>query len=348
MTRIESIARAGYFPSPPRVVAAIARILEASPPGGLRVIRLLDPCAGMGDAAAQVGASLGAATYGIELHTDRANVARSQLDHVLVTSAFSVRVANGAFSCLYLNPPYDQETEQRRLEHAFLTAFTRVLCPSGVLVFIIPQRQLAVSARYLASHYQQLAVYRFPDPEFAAFGQIVLFARRKNPPGYDARAQAQVEAWSVGDPPPLPDDPTESVSYPPPPQPAGDILFASLFFDTDQAADEARQRGVWSQSQLVDQLWPAGVRPVRPLMPLRRGHLALLIAGGLLNNVVLRQGGRHVLVKGRTYKELVEIDSDDDRVVVEREVLHTSVTVLDLDTGVLETIRQGAAGAEAV
>ena len=348
MARIESIARAGYFPSPPRVVRSIARMLDAPPMGGRRVMRLLDPCAGMGDAAAHVGTSLGAETYGIELHTERAAIARSQLNHVLATSAFSVRVANGAFSCLYLNPPYDQETEQRRLEHAFLTAFTRVLCPSGVLVFIIPQRQLAVSARYLASHYQELVVYRFPDPEFAAFNQVVLFACRKHLPGYDAQTHAQVEAWSAADLPPLPDDPTDGPCYPPPLQPAGNILFASLFFDADQAAAEAQQRGVWSQPQLIDQLWSADVRPVRPLMPLRRGHLALLIAGGLLNNVVLRQGGRHVLVKGRTYKELVEIDNDDDRVLVEREVLHTSVTVLDLDTGMLEVIRQGATGAEAV
>jgi hypothetical protein len=42
------------------------------------------------------------------------------------------------------------------------------------------------------------------------------------------------------------------------------------------------------------QLWPPDERPVGPLMPLRRGHLALLIAAGILNNVVLEQGGDRV------------------------------------------------------
>jgi hypothetical protein len=38
-------------------------------------------------------------------------------------------------------------------------------------------------------------------------------------------------------------------------------------------------------------------------MPLRRGHLAVLIAAGFLNNILLEAGDRRVVVKGRTYKE---------------------------------------------
>ena len=64
------------------------------------------------------------------------------------------------FSCLFLNPPYDYDDEARRLEHAFLTTITRALCPGGLLVFIIPQRRLVTSARYLAGHYRELACYR--------------------------------------------------------------------------------------------------------------------------------------------------------------------------------------------
>jgi hypothetical protein len=73
-------------------------------------------------------------------------------------------------------------------------------------------------------------------------------------------------------------------------------------------------------------------------MPLRKGHLALLIAAGMLNNVVLRQGSERVLVKGRTTKALVPIETDDERTEVEREVIRTSVQVLDLHTGALEVV----------
>jgi len=44
-----------------------------------------------------------------------------------------------------------------------------------------------------------------------------------------------------------------------------------------------------------------------------------MIAAGLLNNCVLRDGERSVLVKGRTFKELVAIESDDEEVEIQRE-----------------------------
>jgi tRNA G10 N-methylase Trm11 len=69
-------------------------------------MRLLDPCAGTGEAAATLAHALGAESYGIELNEQRALACRDRLDHVLATSAFSVRLANGAFSALLLNPPY--------------------------------------------------------------------------------------------------------------------------------------------------------------------------------------------------------------------------------------------------
>jgi hypothetical protein len=305
-------------------------------------VRLLDPCAGGGEAAATLARTLGAESYGIELNAERAAAARARLDHVLATSAFSVRLAHGVFSCLFLNPHYADDGEKRRLEHAFLTSLTRALCPGGVLVFLIPQRRLAVSARYLASHYAGFAAYRFPDPEFAAFQQMALLATRKPQPALDPAAQAQLEAWSDGTLAPLPDAPTGPLLYLPA-LPRGEVLFAPLFFDPAQAAAETRRRGVWAQPALAEQLWPPDERPVRPLMPLRKGHLALLIAAGLLNNVLLRQGPKRLLVRGRTHKEFLDIENDDETTQVEREVLRTTVVVLDLTTGALEVIDERSA-----
>lgn len=345
MARLESMARAGYYPTEPRVTAALAAHLSAAPGRGTRTVRLLDPCADTGEAAATIAAALGAERYGIELNEERATEAGARLDHVLATSAFTVRLAHGAFSCLFLNPPYADDGEHRRLEHAFLTGLTRALCPGGVLVFLVPPRRLAVSARYLASHYADFRAYRFPDPEYAAFRQLVLFATRKIQASPDPVARGRLEAWGDGALPPLPDTPTG----PPlrvPALPDGEVLFASLVFDPLQAAAEARRRGAWVQPQLTEQLWPADERPVRPLMPLRRGHLALLIAAGMLNNVVLTAHGQRVLVKGRTHKELPVVEGGDEDTRIEREVLRTSIVVLDLESGAIEVINQagGASG----
>src|SRR5205814_4123015 len=155
----------------------------------------------------------------------RADQCRERLGRVLATSAFSVRLANGAFSLLWLNPPYDADDEKRRLEHAFLTSLSRALCPGGVLVFLIPQVRLAVSARYLAAHYTDHRAYRFPDPEFAAFHQLVLLASKKPQATPDTAAQARLEAWGAADLPPLPDEPTGSPLMVPA-LPRGEVLFA--------------------------------------------------------------------------------------------------------------------------
>src|SRR5207248_650758 len=156
-----------------------------------------------------------------------------------------------------------------------LTAFTRVLTPGGVLVLVIPQRRLAISARYLAAHYADFRAYRFPDPEFSAFRQLVLFATRRSTALVDKAAQDQLETWSSAELVALP----TAVNQTPLPVPAvsgADVLFAPLAFDPAVAAAEACRSGVWAEPAFAEQVWPANNDVVRPLMPLRRGHLALL------------------------------------------------------------------------
>jgi SAM-dependent methyltransferase len=342
--RLEAVAKAGWYPSPPAVVERLTRCLAGPPPGRGRTVRLLDPCCGTGDAAARLAAALGAASYGIELNEERALLAHRCLDHVLTASAFATRLGSGGFSFLFCNPPYDADSQQRRLEHHFLVALSRTLCPGGVLVYLVPQGRLGLSARYLATQYEDLQVYRFPDQEYAAFQQVALFGRRKAKAVLDPASErllGQLARSGAAGLEPLPEglDPP----YPVPLAPAGEVRFASLHFDAQQAEVEARRRGVLSQAALAEQLWPRDEAPVRPLLPLRQGHLALLIAAGLLNNIALLQGEDRVLVKGRSSKELVEVESDDPSVQVQREVVRTTITVLDLRSGALTRVGQGGA-----
>ena len=232
------------------------------------------------------------------------------------------------------------------MEHAFVQSMTRALCAGGVLVYIIPQRRLEVSARFLASHYASLAAYRFPDPEFAAFRQIVLFGAKKPHAKNDPAMVHRLAEWGANEHlEPLPDAPGPwDPLYRLPAVPRAPLLFAGLIFDPVEAAAEARRAGAWAAQPLAERLWPAQARATKPLLPLRRGHLAQLIAAGFLNNVVLRHGGRRVLVKGRVRKELVTI-VDDDEQTIEREYLRTSLTMLDLDSGEIERIHSGTAPA---
>lgn len=343
MSRLQSQAVAGYFPTPPRVAAAVSHLLAAEPGGAKRRARLLEPCCGEGQALAAVSGALRAASYGVELHEGRAAAARSRLDHVLCASAFNVRLANGGWSGVWLNPPYDADQEHGRLEHGFLVNLSRALCPGGVLVYLVPQRRLAVSARYLAAHFRDHACYRFPNPEFAPFHQVVLLAAKRSQPTPDQAAQERIACWADAVLPALPDAPEGLPTYRLPALSAAPVMFGTLAFDPGEAAKEARRAGAWTQPRLTEQLWPAEATPISPLMPLRKGHLALLIAAGMLDNVVLRDGEHVLLIKGQTRKEFVPIETGDEDTLVEREVIRTSVVTLDLATGELDRIEQGGA-----
>src|SRR3990172_8327459 len=240
MSRLESVAKAGYYPTPPSVVERAAALIRPAHQTGRQAVRLLDPCCGTG-------------------------------------------AAHGSFSCLWLNPPYDHDDEAKRLEHAFLTTMSRALCPGGLLVLIVPQRRLAVSARYLAGHYTRLACYRFPDAEYASFSQVVLLAVKRDGAVGEAQWRTRIEAWAAEPLPELPPAGSAEPLYDLPALPAGPVLFASQFFDPEVAAQQARQSGLWASPALAERLWPAEERPVRPLTPLRRGHPGGALAGRFLH-----------------------------------------------------------------
>ena len=50
-------------------------------------------------------------------------------------------------------------------------------------------------------------------------------------------------------------------------------------------------------------------------MALRRGHMAMLVAAGFLDNLCLEAEGRRILVKGRTSKEMVMVEDSPEKEV---------------------------------
>ena len=346
--RLAAQAKGGFYPTPPRVVDLVAELIH-TPSGnynrGRDTLRILDPCCGAGEALAQLAERLDRPNaipieiYGVELHRDRAQEAEEHLHRALASDLFATSIANGAFGLLLLNPPYDYDSEDKRTEHAFLTHCTRYLAESGLLVFIVPRQRLAVSARYLSTHYGRMRCWAFPVPEREVFDQVVLFGYRKADPVPDAAAESMVVEWSVGEPEPLRSR-RNSYSYPeytPATTPSGDVLFTTRTVDPAAAAAEARRSGLWTSTEITDTLWPANDNRTRPLMPLRRGHMAMLVAAGFLDNLVLEAEGRRILVKGRTSKEMVQVEDSPEK-EVHREKLRTTVVALDLDGGQIEDI----------
>ncbi len=342
--RLAAQAKGGFYPTPDRVVDMIADLIHTPSSYHHRnaeTLRILDPCCGAGEALAQLAErldrpnALPIETYGVELHRDRAQEAAGRLDHALAVDLFATSIANGAFGLLLLNPPYDFDSADKRTEHAFLTHCTRYLNDGGLLVFIVPKQRLAVSARYLSTHYGRMRCWAFPDPERQVFDQVVLSGYRKTDPVPEPHAEKRVLEWAFGEPEPL-----HSYPYPefsPPTAPSGDVLFATRTVDPVAAAAEARRTGLWASTEITDTLWPARDNRTRPLMPLRRGHMAMLVAAGFLDNLTLESDGRRILVKGRTSKEMTLVE-DSPQKEVHRERLKTTVVALDLDNGEITDI----------
>ena len=248
----------------------------------------------------------------------------------------SAGIANGAFGLLYLNPPYDDDAgEEKRTEHAFLRHCTRYLAEHGLLVFVVPRRRLAESARYLASHYARLRCWAFPDPEREAFDQVVVTGTRKAEVQCDQYSAVRLQECMEGN--------VEELTrqrypvYNARATGGGEVLFATRTIDPAAAAAESRRSGLWVSTTVTDALWPAEDGRTRPLMPLRRGHLAMLVAAGFLDNLQLEADGSRILVKGRTSKEMLLVETTPEKEVY-RERLRTTVVALDLDIGEITDI----------
>jgi type I restriction-modification system DNA methylase subunit len=83
MPRLEAIAKAGYYPTPPSVVERVAGLIRPAHPTTRRAVRLLDPFRGTGAALRQVADAVVGETYGIEIEGRRAEEEGTTLDHVL-------------------------------------------------------------------------------------------------------------------------------------------------------------------------------------------------------------------------------------------------------------------------
>lgn len=112
--------------------------------------------------------------YGIELDAERGRIAAPYFTSFIRTNAQTAKVADESFDLLFHNPPYHSDDLEKRLEHAFLRNFTPTLRPGGIIVHIVPQTRLEISADYLAHRYENIRVWRFPDPYYDIFKQVVL------------------------------------------------------------------------------------------------------------------------------------------------------------------------------
>ncbi len=341
--RPPAIEKMGYYPTDEPVIEAIQSYIA---PAQTRA-RLFDPCAGEGHAARLLGKALNCDTWGVELSPERAAKAEQVLDKVYQAPWQACFLTDESISCLFLNPPYeyDRFDDQKRLELEFLKTTTTKLARGGLLIYIIPQRILAMPeiARILASHYENMRIYRFPDGLFDKFQQVVVFATRRTV--YKAPGEGEIgEIMALAN---QPIDPLMPVPQPlyellPAPVRGGNsrpVVFKRMDWEPEEVVEATWKAGVQTTAEWLDLINPsrALAQLTQPVMPLKKGHVAMLMASGMMGTVRLTdEEGRPMLIKGRVVKVVEkseETDSKDSKVVVEtyKDRFVTTVAVLKQD-----------------
>jgi predicted RNA methylase len=300
--RLAGQARAGFYPASPEVIARYVGCLK--PSSG--PFAILDPCAGTGDAIAQIAEALGApAVHAIEVDAGRGNELVANLPHLqaLAPADFmQTDIEFGAFSFCWLNPPFDDEIGgSRRVEYSFLVRATSLLVPGGIIALVMPSKQLLRNDQikdHFMSRYKNVSLAPFPS-EFRHYDECIVTAIKRAAPV----SRDEIPLWTT-----FAVDLGQLPSYELPPS-DGPKRFAKSGFT------EAETLAALASSPLLRVTEPVPCGNVAtPPLPLTNGHKAMMLTSGLLDGIVRPPGEEPHLVRGVATKTkyIAEETSDEN------------------------------------
>jgi len=295
----------GFFPTQDRVVAAVSSLFKIQT-HSTGAITVLDAGCGTGKAIFDLRQSwlkqhpqLRVHLHGIESDKNRCGQAAQLFSDApgssTLWSPIEDAYPDGTVSVLLFNPPYDRIRGAGRTE---LTLFNKVkewpAKAHGLLLLIVPDHVLADADVGLATaierDYELFGLWRYPEPEYSEFHQCVLLARRREKSLGKTRIPfprwaANPESWPV-----IPDTPRPIAELHPA---RGTVTLRRSRLSSDillETVSRSPLRGAMLREAT------AAAPPIgRPLLPLKHGHLALALAGGLCDGIIDANGKRFLL-----------------------------------------------------
>lgn len=320
MARLGSVAKMGYYPTPEKSHEYIRQWIENKDHRTKSEFHYLDPCCGEGRALERLARQRGynTTTWGIELDTERAMLATNNIDRVIQCSIFDARVNPlGSVGLLFLNPPYDTE-EGERVEMKFLKHSLKWLRPDGILVFIIPEHIVTPNAEWISEHFYDIAIVRLHKNDYPQFKQVALFAKKR---------PLRVEEGKLTPLPPYQhiEDVEPRIYHVPPTE--GPLVFQGSASVTDEEIEKHRPHLVKKIKEIVSD--NEEIKTLSPLLPLRKGHLVVLIAAGMLDGKIENPDGGFIVVKG--FSERVSHTRIEDHKEITRDTYTIGIRVMEQD-----------------
>ncbi|XZE35323.1 DUF6094 domain-containing protein [Pirellulaceae bacterium SH501] len=311
--RLEAQAKSGYYPLDLAIVPHIASKIECSSKA-----TIFDPCCGKGDAVLAIAEAVGidpANVYAAEMDEGRHAEAKTRIQNCFGPVDWLESPSCGNASIFYVNPPFDDELGGGgRVEWRFLQKIANQATQGSILIAILPKRTAESWRTFevLSRYYDRLRCA--PYPFEAKFSEWVVFGVRRK---FDGRAD-----WGVFESTYC----CKSIDLIPPYSAAdGGCVRVEKRFYTPQEIEVA------IRGSKADEILKLGhateSRQIVPPMRLSKGHIALLLASGMLDGIVEPPGEKPHVVRGSTRKIVTESTVKEDKKVKVHKTEQIKLTV---------------------
>ncbi len=342
MARLRSELKMGHYPTPLNIIKHLRKTFRFEP-----AAKIYDPCCGDGSALAALAPST-TITYGVELDYERFSSASKKLDVVLNCDSVNEVHLKGNFDLLFLNPPYDYDIREgdekvTRTETRFLKKHLPAVRKNGWLVLIIPIYSLQWMYKLLSQRVEEPRVFLFPEEDFL-YKQIVVIGKvvsgegnnkhfdrlRKNMSFLESIIKrARDDYGSLKNFIPTTEEINEIFTVE---AKAAVSIFESLHIDPEEALVSVKKSSLYNLLDKIDsQFNPHSRGAITPLSNLSEGHLAMLLASGVMNDRI-----ENLVLKGRVNSYQKTTDEGDKRRSIKQ--YQVIINAFDLETGELVKI----------